>query len=285
MGHTPHQRAARAARSAGRLGARGATHPSRGGADRGAPAAARPPRGARSSLRARGAQPAVAVGHLHVPAQTPRAALPRGVHGRPLALHRRLRARAPPARRAGARGAAARHRRVRHAARDPDRPGPSVHGVARRDELRGGASARGHPPHQEPAAAPADARQDRALLEDAVGRVSLEDGVRGLRGLRAPSRALRAGVRLPAPAPGALGARARRSVLPRRAARARGDREERRGQRAAARARAAAAQAVLPGGPARRPRPVDRGERQRARGEGRRRSAREDRATARGGRR
>ena len=66
--------------------------------------------------------------------------------------------------------------------------GRQYDGVARPDGLRGGAAPSGHPAHQEPAAPSADAGQDRALLEDAVGGISVADGVCGLRGLPAADR-------------------------------------------------------------------------------------------------
>lgn len=117
--HAPHSRRAGALRSAGCERDTGAGDPARGGAAGGtradAGARARPP-----SLRARGAQPAVAVGHLHVSAATPRAAVPDSLHGRPLALHRVVGDGAQSAVDAGDGGAGARHRGLRHAAGDPD---------------------------------------------------------------------------------------------------------------------------------------------------------------------
>lgn len=224
----------------------------------------------------------MAVGHLHVPLATARAALPGGVHGRPLALPGGPRHRAPPAVGAGAGGARPRDRRLRDAAGDPDRPGAAVHGLARDDGVRGGAAPPGDPAREEPAAAPADARQDRAVLEDALGGAAVAHGVRRLRGLREAAGAVRGRLQLPAAAPGAGGPGAGRPLLPERAGGAGGGGAERAGERAAAREGAAAAEAVLPGGPAGRPRPLDRRGRGRAVGEGGERGA--DDPDAEGGR-
>jgi hypothetical protein len=218
------------------------------------------------ALRAGGAQPAVAVGSLHVPAASPGARVRGGLHGRPLALHRELRHGAPPEELARDGGTLARHCRLRRAARDPHRPGQAVHGLARLDRLRGGAQAQRHRAREEPAAPSADLRQDRAVLEDDVGRVPVAHGVRRLRRLPAACGDLRAALQLPAAASGAGGAHACRSLLPLRSAGARGDRGDRRGQRAAPCARAAAAQALLPRGTAGRSGPRDQRDRRRRAG-------------------
>src|SRR5262245_36103398 len=98
--------------------------------------------------------------------------------------------------RAGAGGVVTGDCRLRSAARDPDRPGSPVHHLARLDRVRGGAEAPWHRAREEPAASSADLREDRAVLEDVVGGVAVEDGVRRLRGLPAAGGALRAALQL-----------------------------------------------------------------------------------------
>ncbi len=214
-----------------------------------------------ASLRACRAQSALAVGSLHVPAAQARAHLRCGVSRRSLALSGEPGDGPSPAKHARARGACARDRRVRDAPGDPDRPGAAVHRVARLDRVRGGAQAPRDPSREEPPASPPDLRQDRAVLEDDVGGVPRAHGVRGLRGLRASRCALCAALQLPAPAPGARGGNAGRSVLPRSLPGARGDREDGRRERAAPRARASTAQALLPRRAPRGPGPLDQRER------------------------
>ena len=158
--------------------------------------------GPAQGLRARRAEPVVAIGPLHLPAAPARARLRRRLPGRPLALPREPGDGAPPEERARTGGARARHRRLRPAARDPHRPGAPVHRLARLDRVRRRTAPPGHPARQEPPAPPADLRQDRALLEDAVGGIALAHGVRRLRGLPAAGAAVRAALQLPAPAPG-----------------------------------------------------------------------------------
>ena len=213
------------------------------------------------ALRARRAQPALAVGSLHVPAEAPRARLRGRLHGRSLALPGEPRDGAPPEELARDGGARARHRRLWRAARDPHRPGAPVHRVARLHRLRGGAQAQRHRAREEPASPPADVRQDRALLEDDVGGVPVADGVRRLRRLPAQGCPLRAALQLPASPPGARGHDARRSLLPLGPAGAIGDRIDGGGQCAAAGTRAAAEEALLPGGPSGRPGPDHQRER------------------------
>ncbi len=101
-------RSGAAIRGAGCVGEHGAAHP-RGCGDGNAACARphRPRRATPTTLRAGRAESNVAVGHLHVSAQTPRAALPDGVHGRPLTLHRELHLGAPPKGLLGARGTGA----------------------------------------------------------------------------------------------------------------------------------------------------------------------------------
>jgi len=195
----------------------------------------------------------VAVGPLHLPAAPPRAGVCGGIPGRSLALPGEPRDGAPPEELARAGGARARDCRLRGPARDPDRPGAAVHRVAGGDGVRGGASPPGHPPREEPPAPPADLRQDRALLEDDVGGVSLEDGVRELRGLPAAGGAVRAALQLPASAPGVGGLDARGPLLPLGAAGARGDRVDGERERAASGEPPAPEEALLPGGAARGP--------------------------------
>lgn len=213
----------------------------------------------------------MAVGPVHVPAAPARADLRGGVPRRSLALPGEPGAGASPEEHAGAGGARARAGRLRRTARDPDRPGSTVHGVAWLDGVRGGAAPQRHRAREEPPAPPADLRQDRAVLEDAVGGAALAHGVRRLCRLRAAGGAVRAVLQLPATAPGARRTHARRSVLPGGLDRAQRGRVDGGGERAAAGARAAGAAAVLPGRPARRTRPRDQRERYRAQGAHRRR--------------
>src|SRR5439155_24166945 len=137
-------------------------------------------------------------------------------------------------------------------------PGPPVHGVARLDGIRRNASARGNRAREESSTASADARQGGALLEDAVGRVSLADGVCRLRRSAAAAVALHRRVQLPTAAPGAERAGAGGSILPRGAAGASSGREERGRERGTAGAREAGTEAVLSGGAAGRSRSDDR---------------------------
>ena len=83
-----------------------------------------------AALRTRRAQPVMAVGPVHVPAQEARAAVRGGIPGRSLALSGESGACASSAQHAGAGGALAWHRRVWCAARDPDRPRAPVHELA-----------------------------------------------------------------------------------------------------------------------------------------------------------
>lgn len=245
------------------LGDDGAAHPARGGAagrtrgDRTAGEAA-------AAVRAGGAEPALAERHLHVRAATESAAVRGGVSGRSLALPRVVGDGASPEVDAGAGGDRARDGGVRRAARGADRPGAAVHGVAWRDRVRAAAAATRHRACEEPAAASADAGEDRALLEDALGGVPGQDGVRGLCGLSAADGAVHPALQLPATASGARRRGPRRPVLPRGGARARGGRGPGGGERAAPGAGEAAAQALLPGRPAGRSGPEHRGGRRSA---------------------
>jgi transposase InsO family protein len=90
----------------------------------------------------------------------------------------------------------------------------------------------------------------------------LSRGVLGLRRLRAAAGTFYRRLQFPEAAPGTLGAGAGRPFLPRRRARQRSGREERRSECAAPVARAAGEKALLPGRAPRRSRPVDRGDRQ-----------------------
>ena len=160
VGDASHPRRARALRRHRRPGDRGPAHPARRGSHRAGAHQGSRAGAAAASLRARGAEPALAVGHLHLPAPQAGAHLRRGVPRRPLAVPRVLRARAPPEERPGHGGAAPRHRRVWGAARDTDRPGAAVHDVEGPDGVRARAAAREHRAREVAAAAPADARQD-----------------------------------------------------------------------------------------------------------------------------
>lgn len=184
--------------------------------------------------------------------------------------------RAPPEVVARDGGARPRHRGVRRAAGDPDRPGPAVHGVARDDRIRGRATPAGDSAHQEPAAAPDDRRQVRAVLEDALGRVPLAHRVRRLQRLHPAARALHRPLQLSEAAPGARRARAGRPILPRERGGARSDRVDGTGERAAARARTACEEAVLRRRTVRRPAADDLHGRGRPAGAGRSRNAGHD---------
>jgi len=180
VGDPSHPGRAGALRGTGGVGDGRPAHPSRGGSHRRADAGA----GAlafAAPLRAGGTEPALAVGHLHLPPAQARAPVRGSVHGRPLALPGRLRAGAPPEVEPGPRGLRARGRLVRGAGGGLDRPGSAVHRLARADGLRGDAASARHPARQEPAAAPGDARQDRALLEDALAGALVSDRLRRLR--------------------------------------------------------------------------------------------------------
>jgi hypothetical protein len=260
-GHATRPRCARTIRGARCRRSDGASRAARRGPDRSERRRARSRSSTAATFRTCSAESAVAVGPLHLPAATTRAALSGRLHGRPLALSRRPRARASSTRRARARGLRARARPLRHTAGGAHRSRPAVHDLARADGLRGAAAPQRNPPSQEPPAASADAGQDRAFLEDAVGRVSLAHRLRRLRRLRAATRPLRRSLQLPPAPPSARRLGARRSLLPRCAAGACCRAGDDRRQRAAAGARAAAGEALLSGGSARRPRAEHRGDR------------------------
>jgi hypothetical protein len=147
--------------------------------------------------------------------------------------------------------------------------------------LRGGASPSGSAAHQESPSASDDAGEDRAFLEDAVGGVSVTDGVCRLRGLPAAARSLHRRLQFPSSASGDRGAGACGSLLPGVAAREGGDRAHDRPQRDGQGPRAAATQAVLSDRPARRPLAEHRGPGVRPAGAGRRRRARDHSPTER----
>ena len=147
-----------------------------------------------AEIRACGAEPALALGHFHVSPETTRTTVRHRVSGRLLAVRGFAGGGAPPEGVARDGGAAAGHCGVRSAPGSPHRSRPAVHGLAWHDGIRGGAQAPRHPAHQEPAPPSADTRQDGAVLEDAMGRIPVADGVCGLRGLRAADRPLRPGL-------------------------------------------------------------------------------------------
>jgi len=240
-----------------------AADPPRGGTDHRAGDAGAA-RQARTAVRARGAESDVAERHLHIRTPSASAAVRRGLHGRPLSISRVMGDCPPPEIESRHRSDRARHRGVWRAEGGVDRPRPAVHRVARYDRLRAPPAPPRHRAREEPAAAPANARQDRALLEDAVGGVSKQDRVRRLRRLSAPARALRAALQLPAPAPGPRRSRTCGPILSRRATRARCYRSAGGRERAARGAGEATAEAVLSRRSPRRPRPQHRGCRRRA---------------------
>lgn len=147
----------------------GAGDSPRGGASGGGAPAEYRARARTPSLRAGSAQSAVAVGHLHVSAAAARAALPVLLHGRPLAIHRGVGGGASPAVGACDGSIGAWRGRFRKSARGADRPGAAVHGVARHHNVRGDAAEARYCAREESPAAPADAGQGGALLEDALG--------------------------------------------------------------------------------------------------------------------
>ena len=200
-----------------------------------------------ASVRASEADGDVAIGHFHVLVAEARADLHRRVSGRPLEVLGELVGGAPAEVGAGDGGVGARDRGIRGAARGAYGPRAAVQELARRDGVRGGAEAARDPAHSVAAAASADAGEGGAVLEDAVGRVLEADDVRGFRRFPAAVRALRAGIQLPAAAPGAGGRRAGAGgqVLRDGAALAGGRGAEREGEHDADGAGAAAAEAVL----------------------------------------
>jgi len=213
------------------------------------------------ALRAGRAQPVVAVGPVYVSPAAARTNLCRCVPGRSLPLPREPGDGASPKKRAGAGGVVARDRRLWGAAGDPDRSGPAVHRLARVDGVRSGVEASWHRACEEPAASPADLREDRAVLEDAVGGAALTHGVRRLRGLPTAGGALHPALQLPAAAPGAGGLDACGSVLPRRQPGAREHRGASGRERAAPGAGATAEKALLSCWPARGSHPLHQRER------------------------
>ena len=179
-----------------------------------------------------------------------------------LALRRRLGAAAAPEERPGAGSAADGPGALRGAAGDPYRQRAAVHGMAGRDGIRDGAAAAGDQAPEVEAAASADLGEDRALLEDAVGRVFVPYGLPQLRGSARAAAALPRRLQLPASPPGAGGIGAGRPVFP---PRPRGAKDGGAGgaeERAALGAREAHGEAFLSGGEAGRP----RGEHRRLRG-------------------
>jgi len=236
-----------ALRGPGRVGDDGATDPARRGATGDSTRTGAQARSTRASIRASGAESTLAIGHLHVFAATASPSLRDRLHGRLLAVRGLAGGGAPSALVPGAGSAGAGDRGVRSAQRGAHGPGTAVRVVARAHRLRGGAAAARHPAHQEPPAPSADAGQDRALLEDAVGGVSLPDGLCGFRGRPAAHRPLRPGLQLPAAAPGDRGGGAGGPFLPRRAPGEGRHREGSGAQRAGPGPGAAAEKALLPG--------------------------------------
>lgn len=276
--HAPDPRRARALRGCRRERERGSENPPRIWATP-EPSASCSSRASDSEIRARGSEPDVAVGLVHVPLEAAAAPLRGRVHGRSLALRRLACGRASPEVRARDGGARARTRGVRGSDRGAHRQRAAVHGVAWRDRLRAGASPQRDPSREESASASGNAREGGAILEDALGRVPLAHGVLRLRGLHAKARDVHRRVQLPASAPGAARSRSGGPLLPRGAARARGGAGEHPRQRDARGARAAAAQAVLPRRSPRRSGPVHQHRGPLAARAPRRRRAADDRAT------
>ena len=121
-------------------------------------------------LRARHAEPALAIRHLHFPPGR-QERLPHRLPRRPLPL--RGGAGGLPQPDSGARpgGLPPGGGGVRRPEGDAHRPGPAVLQLAGHDPLRGRAPQGSCPSPEEPAASPHDPRQDRALLEDDLGGV------------------------------------------------------------------------------------------------------------------
>lgn len=183
MGNAADQRRPETVSGVGGVGDSGAADPARGGAAAGAGEPGTSTGAPTASLRASGSEPDVAVRHFHLSAAAARAAVPGRIHGRPLPLHRVVRAGAPAEVGTGDGGTGTRHRGVRGASGDSDGPRAAVRVMAREDGLRGRAATPRNRPHQEPPAAPADAGEGGAILEDAVGGISLADGLCRLCGL------------------------------------------------------------------------------------------------------
>jgi hypothetical protein len=272
VGHASDSRCARAFRGSRGVGDDGATHPARSGSRQrnGGGSAARE---TAASVRARSAESVVAERPLHLRAAPSSARVPRRLHGRLLALRGVVGAGPSPEIESGDRSTRAWHCGVWPAAGGADRSGAAVRGVARRNRVSGATASVRHRAQQESTAASGDARQDRALLEDAVGGVSAQDGVCRLRGLPSTTRALRPALQLPASASRHRQRGAGRSVFSRSTARACGDRSAGADQRLADGAREAAAEAILFGRPSGRPRPQHFRWRGRASRPGRRRIA------------
>jgi len=165
--------------------------------------------------------------YLHVSAAQAREAVHGGFYGRPLPLRGQPHARAPSEELAGDGGAASSGVGVRLSEGPPDGPGQAVRGVEGRDGLPEGAAHAGHRAHDEPASASPDPRKDRKMVEDALGRVSLEDDLCRLRRLHPQGEAVCGLVQLQAPEPGHRRSGARGSFLSRGAAPARGGGEQR----------------------------------------------------------
>lgn len=163
-------------------------------------------------LRAGGAEPDVAVGHLLLPAGRAEC-LPDRVHRRPLPLYRRAGAVPEPDGRE-------RHGDVPHggwgtwrAQGDADRQRAAVRQLARQDAVPAGTGEGSHPPHPQRPAPSDDAGEDRAVLADDLAGVPGAGAVRELRVGAGAGGAVGEILQLQAAAPIAGGIGACRPVL------------------------------------------------------------------------
>ena len=146
--------------------------------DQAAPAEKEPAEAA--VLRAGGAEPDVAVGHLLLPAGRAQR-LPDRVHRRPLPLYRRAGAVPEPDGRERDGNVPHGGGRARRAQGDADRQRAAVRQLARQDAVPAGTGEGPHPSHPQRAAPSDDAGQDRAVLADDLAGVPGAGAVRQLR--------------------------------------------------------------------------------------------------------
>ena len=131
-------------------------------------------------LRAGGAKPDVAVGHLLLPAGRAQR-LPDRVHRRPLPLYRRTGAVPEPDGRERHGDVPHGGRRARRAQGDADRQRAAVRQLARQDAVPAGTGQGPHPSHPQRPAPSDDAGEDRAVLADDLAGVPGAGPVRQLR--------------------------------------------------------------------------------------------------------
>src|SRR5439155_24353777 len=166
----------RGERGSGGAGAAGGGLRERGAADGAA-------RGQAAGVRAIKAEPAVAVGPVHVPVEAGgAAAVPGGVPGRSQPVYGGCRALRVVVGGFGAGGVRGGHRELRGAGGSADGPGTAVPHVARDERVRAAVRAARDKAGGGAGAAPADAGEDRAVLGDAVAGGGGAGGARGTGG-------------------------------------------------------------------------------------------------------